>query len=104
MPIMLFLGLILEGSCVDSDTSGLFLRGSVDHPILHVLGHVLLGQKFGNGGGESGLPMIDVTNGSDIDMGLVTGVFRKAEDTAPEELVVAVLGQLFQHEDINYLW
>ena len=41
--------------------------------------------------------MIDVANGANVDVGLLTCVFGKTEDAAPEELVVAALDQLFQH-------
>ena len=58
-------GFVLYGCGVDGDTSGFLLRGLVDGGILVVFRFVLLAEIFGDGGGEGGFAVVDVTNGAD---------------------------------------
>ncbi len=63
--VMAGVGLILNSSSVDGDTSGLLFGGLVDLSVLYVLGFCLVGQVLGDGGCEGGLSVIDVADGSD---------------------------------------
>lgn len=62
---MPFFGFVLQSGCVNSDTSGLFLRGFIDFAVFDVAGCLLIGQVLGDSGGEGRLSVIDVANGSD---------------------------------------
>ena len=56
---------VLEGGSVNGDTSGLLFRGFIDGAIINILGLLLFCQILGDGGGESSLTVIDVTDGAD---------------------------------------
>ena len=66
------LGLILDVSGVDRDAAGLLFGGLVDLIVSGVGGGIGVShsQNLGDGGGEGGLAMVDMTDGADIYMGL----------------------------------
>jgi len=81
------LGLVLDVSGVDSDTTSLFFRNLVDFGAAGELGTTIAGKDLGDCGGQSGFTLIDGTyvggwlepvtkrtnlhtNGTDIHMGL----------------------------------
>ena len=68
--IVTLLGLILNVSGVDGDAALLLLGSLIDAVISLELGLALIGQPLGDSGGQSGLAMVDVTDGADVDMGL----------------------------------
>ncbi|CAN3976535.1 IS66 family transposase, partial [Dysosmobacter welbionis] len=68
--IVTLLGLILHVSGVDGNAALLLLGGLVDGVISLELSLALQRQPLGNGGGQRGLAMVDVTNGADVNMGL----------------------------------
>ena len=70
MGIVTLLGLILHVSGVDGDAALLLLGGLVDGVIGLELGLALQGQPLGDGSGQSGLAVVDVTDGADVNMGL----------------------------------
>jgi len=51
---------------VDGDSAGFLLICLVDLVEGNVLGLVLVGEDFGNGGGEGGLAVVDVANSAHI--------------------------------------
>lgn len=59
---MSFIGFVLEGGGIDSDTSGLLLRGFVDFCVLYILSLVLFGQELGDRRSKGCLPVIDMTD------------------------------------------
>jgi hypothetical protein len=59
--IMSRVRLVLHMRGVDGDTTSLFFRGLVNLGVVRELSGALVGQNFGNGGGQSRLAMIDVT-------------------------------------------
>ena len=65
------LGLILDVSGVDRDAAGLLFGGLVDLIVSGVGGGIGVShsQNLGDGGGEGGLAMVDMTDGADIYMG-----------------------------------
>ena len=62
--IVTSVGLVLNGGSVDGDTSGLLFRGLVDLAVFDVLGCVLGSEVLGNGGGQCGLSVVDVSDGA----------------------------------------
>lgn len=60
------LGFVLNGGGVDGDTSGSFFWSFIDGAILDVFGFLLGGQILGDGGGKSGLSVIDVTDSTHL--------------------------------------
>ena len=68
--IVTLVGLILHVSGVDGDAALLLLGGLVDGVISLELSLALQRQPLGDGGGQRGLAMVDVTNGADVNMGL----------------------------------
>ena len=63
-------GLILNVSGVDGDTTLALLGSLVDGRVVGVLSAALHRQVLGDGSGQSGLTMVDVTDGADVNMGL----------------------------------
>jgi hypothetical protein len=55
------LSLVLDSGSIDSDTTGLLLRGLVNVVVVFEGGGVLLSQELGDGGSQSSLAVIDVT-------------------------------------------
>ena len=67
--IVALFGLIFHVGGVDRDTTGLFLGGLVDAVISLEFGLALEGQPLGDGSGQSGLAVVNVANGANVDMG-----------------------------------
>ena len=63
--IMPLVGLVFERRSIDSDTAGLLLGSLVNLSVLHILGKFPARQDLGDGRGESGLAMIDMSDGTD---------------------------------------
>ena len=63
-------GLILNVSGVDGDTTLALFGSLVDGRVVGVLSAALHRQVLGDGSGQSGLTMVDVTDGADVNMGL----------------------------------
>ena len=64
-------GLVLDVGGVDGDTALLLFRSVVDLVEgLHLVGVTgdALGEHLGNGGGEGGLTVVNVADGTDVDM------------------------------------
>jgi len=53
---------------IDGDSAGFLLDGFVDLVERNVLGLVLVGEDFGDGGGEGGFAVVDVANCAHIDI------------------------------------
>jgi len=62
--IVAVVGLVLDVSSGDGDTTLALLGGLVDGGIVEEVGEALLGLALGDGGSEGGLAVIDVTNGT----------------------------------------
>jgi len=69
--VVTVLGLVLDGGSVDGDASGTLLGGSIDFVVF--LGGAVAegGERHGEGGGEGGLAVVDMTDGTDVDVGLL---------------------------------
>ncbi|MPN06868.1 hypothetical protein SDC9_154125 [bioreactor metagenome] len=67
---MAVLGLILNVSGVDRDAARSLFRSLVDRVIGLKLGLAGEGQVLGDGGGQSGLAVVHVADGADINVGL----------------------------------
>ena len=68
--IVTLFSLILNVSGVDGDAAFLLFGSLIDAVISLELGLALQGQPLGDSGGQSGLTMVDVTDGTDVNMGL----------------------------------
>ena len=64
--------LILDVGSVDGDTTLTLLGSLIDGRVVGVLSTALQRQVLGDGSGQSGLTMVDVTDGADVNMGLVS--------------------------------
>ena len=69
--IVTLLGLILDVSGVDRDATGLLFGRLVDLVIAHGLRAANLGQSHGDGRGQGGLAVVDVTDRADVYMRLI---------------------------------
>ena len=76
------LSLVLNVTGVDGNLTGLLLGGLVNVLVAHGLGPALLRKDLRDGLGKSGLAVIDVADGADIDVGLgsVVGIGREGTD------------------------
>ena len=61
-------GFVLDVGGIDRDAAGFFFRGGVDVRVALGLGEALFGEGGGDGGGQSGFAMVDVTDGADVDV------------------------------------
>ena len=68
-------GLVLDVTGVDGDLPGLLLRRPVYVLVAHGGAPSFLGQDLGDRLGESGLAVIDVADGADVDVGLISDEF-----------------------------
>ena len=64
-------GLVLDVSSVDGDTTFTLFRSLIDGRIVGVLSVAEESQILGDGCGQRGLAMVDVADGADVDMGLI---------------------------------
>ena len=69
--IVTLVGLILNVSSIDRDTTGTLFGSLIDHVISHELGIALQTKNLGDSSGQSGLTMVNVTNGTDVYVGFV---------------------------------
>ena len=69
--IVTLVGLILYVSSIDRDTTGTLFGSLIDHVISHELGIALQTKNLGDSSGQSGLTMVNVTNGTDVYVGFV---------------------------------
>ena len=65
-------GLILNVSGVDRDTTSTLLRSLIDVGVVHEVCVALQSQELGDSGGQSGLAVVNVTDGADVHMRLRT--------------------------------
>ena len=68
--IVTLLGLVLHVGGVDGNAALTLLRSLINAGVVGVLGLALQGQPLGDGSGQSGLAVVNVANGADVDMGL----------------------------------
>ena len=68
--IVTLLGLILNVSGVDGDAAFLLFGSLIDAVISLELGLALQGQPLGDSGGQSGLAVVNVADGANVNMGL----------------------------------
>ena len=73
--IVTSVGLILNVSGVDRDTTSTLLRSLIDVGVVHEVCVALQSQVLGDGGGQSGLAVVNVTDGADVNMRLRTVKF-----------------------------
>ena len=70
--VVTLLGLILNVSGVDRDTTSALLRSLIDVSVVHELCITLQSQVLGDSSGQSGLAVVNVTDGADVNMRLRT--------------------------------
>ena len=70
--IVTSVGLILNVSGVDRDTTSTLLRSLIDVGVVHELCVALQCQVLGDSSGQSGLAVVNVTDGADVNMRLRT--------------------------------
>ena len=68
--IVTVLSLVLNVSGVDSNTTLSLLGSLIDHVVIHELSLALQTQSLGDCSGQSGLTMVNVTDGTNVNMGL----------------------------------
>src|SRR5699024_6607878 len=68
--VVTLVGLILHMGGVDGDAALPLLGGLVDHVVGLVLSLAGEGQVLGDGSGQSGLAVVNVADGADVDVGL----------------------------------
>ena len=62
-------GFVFNVRGVDGDPAFSFFRSLIDHVVVHELGAALFSQHFGDGSGQGRLAMVNVTNGTNVNMG-----------------------------------
>jgi len=72
--IVTLFGLVLNVSGVDGDSAGLLFGRLIDFVVAHRGGFALLRQHHGDGGGQSGLAVVNVADGADVNVRL--GAFK----------------------------
>ena len=66
--VVTLLGVVLDVSGVDRDAAGLLFGGLVDAGVIHEVRIALQGQDLGDGSRQSGLAVVNVTDGTNVDM------------------------------------
>jgi hypothetical protein len=77
--------LVLNVGGRNGDTSSSLLGSSVDRIVVQELGAALLGKHLGDSGGQSGLSVVNVANGSNVHVGL--GSVKGSVTSGKEDLV-----------------
>ena len=62
-------GLVLNVSGVDGDTTLALFRSLIDGAVIGVVSTALHGEELGDRGGQGGLTMVDMADGTDVYMG-----------------------------------
>ena len=70
--VVAVVGFVFDVGGVDGNTAGLFFWSGVDVGVALGLGEALLSESGGDSRRQSGLAMVNVTDGADVDVGLVT--------------------------------
>ena len=70
--------LVLDVGGVDGNSTSTLFRGLIDLIVSSEVGQVLLSKNLGDSGSQSGLSVIDVTDRTDIKMGLLAIVSNAA--------------------------
>src|SRR5699024_10494699 len=66
--VVTLLGVVLDVSGVDRDATSLLFGGLVDAGVIHEVRIALQGQNLGDGSRQSGLAVVNVTDGTNVDM------------------------------------
>jgi len=72
MRVVTDIGVVLYVSGVDGDTASLLFRRAIDLVEVDTSGAENFGAHASQSGSQSGLAMVDVTNGADVDVRFVT--------------------------------
>ena len=78
--IVTMFGLVLDVGGVDRDTTSPFFRGRVNRAVGHVFGETFERKDVGDGRGKGGLAVVDVADGTDVNVGKVTVKFLFCHD------------------------
>ena len=81
--VVALVGFVFDVGGGDGDATFLFFRSLVDFVVGDKLAFALQTGNLGDGGGQRGLAVVDVTDGADVHMGLRAGVFFLAHCTSP---------------------
>ncbi len=73
--IVTLIGLILNVSGVDGDAALSLFGGLIDVGVVHELGVALQGQNLGDSSGQSGLTVVNVTDGANVNVRFVSFKF-----------------------------
>src|SRR5262245_12861780 len=68
MRVVASIGLVLDVADGDGDAASALRGSGVGLGVGGVVGGALQGQDLGDGGGQRGLAVVDVTDGADVDM------------------------------------
>ena len=74
--VVTLFGFVLHVSGVDGNSTRFFFGSLIDVFVLHGLSFAHLSQRHGDGRGQGGLAVVDVTDGADVYMGLRTFKMR----------------------------
>ena len=66
--VVTLLGVVLNVSGVDRDATSLLFGSLVDAGVIHEIGVALQSQGLGDGSGQSGLAVVNVTDGTNVDV------------------------------------
>ena len=69
---MTLVGLVLNVSGVDRDTTSLLFGGLIDGSVVLELSLTLQSQILGDSGGQSGLAVVNMADGANVNMGLIS--------------------------------
>ena len=72
--VVTLVGLVLNVSGVDCDTTSSFLRSLIDHVVGFVLSLALQSQGLGDSSSQSGFAVVNVADGANVNVGL--GAFK----------------------------
>ena len=81
--IVTVFGLIFHVSGVDCDTAGTLFGSLIDVGVIHEIRVTLQVQDLGDGRGQGGLSMVDVADGADVHMGLISFEFCLCHNGVP---------------------
>ena len=84
--IMSLSGFVFNVRGVDGDSAFSFFRSLIDHVVVHELGAALFSQHFGDGSGQGRLAMVNVTNGTNVNMGFSSFKFLFSHCTNPPKI------------------
>ena len=103
--VVTVVGFVFDVGGGNGDATFLFFRSLVDFVVRDELTALLHGSDFGDGGSQSGLAVVDVTDSTNVHMRLGTRKFFLTHDGLPSWLqkITDFMGQsLWRHKTIHH--